>query len=117
MLAERVFDLLPETLPKYIGDLPSTADNAVALIEHDGYDNTEYFATYSTLYAPLLRIIVRHSSYATAEHWVQTICKALHRYHDDTLLSVLLVGTPVYLGRGSTKLHEFQITFKFQVKE
>lgn len=117
MVAERVYDILPSTLPKCIGDLPSTASNVVALIEHDGYNNTEYFATSNTLYAPLLRVVVRHASYEIGKQWVQMISETLHRYHDDILLSVFMVSTPVYLGRGDTKLHEFQITFKFQVKE
>lgn len=119
MIAERILALLPHTLPAVVGDLPGTAVDIVAIQEISGPGSTEYFISDSTssLFQPMVRIVVRNSSYATGQAWCDALKDTLHRYHDDTLLSVLLVGDPMYLGRSETKLHEFQSTYKIQVKE
>lgn len=116
MIADLIYDLLPSTLPKYVGDLPSGADNAVAVVEYDGYTNTEYFGT-GTVFQPILKVVVRNSSYSEGQQWCDEIKKVLHRHTDETLLSVLLVNSFMYLGRGETKLHEFQGVFKTIIKE
>lgn len=119
MIAERIYDLLPESLPKVIGDLPSTHNVVVGIIEYDGSTSTEYFGLRdsSSIYSPIVKIVVRQTSYEQGQEWIETIRGLLHRYHDDTLLSILLVGSPIYLGRNEEKLHEFQITFRVQAKE
>lgn len=119
MIAEKIYDLLPEEWPKVIGDLPATNNVAVGIMEYSGNVSTEYFGpqTGCSIVSPVLKIVVRHNSYETGQQWSEQIKQTLHRYHDDALLSVLMVGSPVYLGRSTEKLHEFQVTFSTQVKE
>lgn len=119
MVAEKIYDILPSDLPKTIGDLPSTETNAVVILEYDGATSTEFFGmkTESSLFNPIVKIVIRNSSYEEGQTWSELIKSTLHRYHDESLLSVLMVGSPIYLGRSPMKLHEFQVTFNTQVKE
>lgn len=119
MIADKIKALLPVHLPITIGDLPSPNLEAIGLLEYDGSANTEYFGARSgsTVYSPILRVVLRSSSYPTLQSWVETIKSTLHRYHDDTFLSIMLVGSPMYLGRNEQKFHEFQIVFNISVKE
>ena len=105
MIAEKLYDLLPAEWPKVIGDLPATS--------------TEYFgpADSSSVLAPIVKIVIRSLVYEQGQIWANAVKSTLHRYHDDTMLSVLLIGAPMYIGRTTEKLHEFQVTFKIQVKE
>lgn len=123
MVADDIYSVLfsgvGASWPLVIGDLPATSDTAVAINEYSGAGNTEYFGNTpaNTLLRPVVKILVRHSSYATGETWCGSIKNALHRYHSETLPSVVLVGVPMYLGRGESKLHEFQVTFKILIEE
>lgn len=117
MVSEKIYDLLPTELPKYIGDLPSAPDAVVAIMEYSSGIGTEYFGEPTSLYSPVVKIVVRTPSYETGSEWVKIIKETLHRYHDDFFLSIMIVGTPIYLGRAEMKLHEFQVTFKIQIKE
>ncbi len=119
MIAERVYELLPTEWPLVIGDLPSTSNVVVGIMEYDGATSAEYFGdkNSSSIYGPIIKIVIRHTSYAEGQQWATQIRDTLHRYHDDSILSILLVGAPIYLGRSPEKLHEFQVTFRTQVKE
>ena len=123
MTAEHIYDILHggvgASWPLTIGDLPATHDIAVCITEYDGATGTEYFGNTpgNSIFAPIIKCVVRHSSYKTGQAWSDAIAGALHRYHDNTLLSVLLIGAPMYLGRSEEKLHEFQITFQINIKE
>ena len=117
MVAEKIYDLLSEEFPKYIGDLPSAPDTVVAIMEYSSGVGTEYFGEPTSLYSPVVKIVVRTPSYKIGSEWAEQIKEKLHRYHDDFFLSIMIVGVPIYLGRDEMKLHEFQITFKTQIKE
>ena len=120
IIADIIYNLLPEDWPKVVGDLPAVRRIAVGIMEYDGATSTEYFGPNNgncSIFGPIVKIVVRHESYPIGQQWISDIKDILHRYHDDTILSMLLVGAPIYLGRNSEKLHEFQITFKTQVKE
>ena len=116
MVEKHIYDLLPATLPKVIGDLPATASNAVAIMLYNGVANLEYFQC-DTVYTPVVKIVVRNSSYDVAQQQILDIRNALHKHTDDYFMSIYMQGYPVYLGRDEQKLHEFQVVFNIQVKE
>ena len=120
MVAEKIYDLLPQNWPLVIGDLPSTSDVVVGIMEYDGATSTEYFGKASeSLFNPIVKIVIRHDTYSTGQTWSDEVKNVLHRYRNEDIgiLSCLIVGTPIYLGRNAQKLHEFQITFTISIKE
>lgn len=116
MIEQYIYDMLPSELPKYIGDLPAGAVDAVAIMLFNGSTNLEYFKC-DTIYTPVLKIVVRNSSYEVAQEHIQLVRDSLHKVTDEPFLSILMQGYPVYLGRDEQKLHEFQVVFNIQVKE
>lgn len=120
MIAEKIYDLLPQEWPLVIGDLPSTSDIVVGIMEYDGATSTEYFGrTNNSIFDPIVKIVIRHESYPIGQEWSDAVKNTLHRYHNENIgiLSCLMIGVPMYLGRNTQKLHEFQVTFKISVKE
>ncbi len=119
MVAEYIMGLLPSNWPLTIGDLPSTNVDALSILEYSGATSTEYFGStgVESLYRPIIKIAIRSTSYEQGQQWAESCKDILHRHHDDYLLSSMLVGAPIYLGRDPNKFHEFQVTFNTQVKE
>lgn len=127
MIEDLILGLLPAELVPFatIGDLPGTQRDEVCIMLYDGVANTEYFGgkSGSTVFQPIAKIVVRNQSYETAKQWVDLVQETLHRYTDASseiggpILSIFMVGSPKYLGRGTYKLHEFQVTFNIQMKE
>lgn len=128
MVAEKIYNILPSNWPLVIGDLPSTAEVVVGIMEYDGATSTEYFGTQDrfardqvakSIFNPIVKIVIRHTSYSEGQNWAEEVKGALHRYHSeyDGILSCLMVGAPMYLGRNEQKLHEFQVTFNISIKE
>ena len=120
MVAEKIYDLLPQEWPLTIGDLPSTSEVAVGIMEYDGATSTEFFgATNESLFNPIVKIVIRHTSYPEGQAWADDVKDTLHRFHNEAIgiLSILMVGVPMYLGRNEQKLHEFQVTFNISIKE
>lgn len=120
MVAEKIYDLLPQEWPRVVGDLPATNDIAVAIVEYDGAASTEFFgATNRTVFNPIVKVLIRHESYPMGQEWSEIVKDTLHRYHNEDIgiLSILMVSQPIYLGRNAQKLHEFQITFNISTKE
>lgn len=116
MLEVRLKQLLPTSIPVVIGELPSSSTDIVAMVLYNGNANTEYFGK-STVFQPVVKFVARHSSYEVMRSWIDQIQRTLHQHHDEYFLGIHLVGSPTYLGRGSTKLHEMQIVFRLEVKE
>lgn len=117
MIEEYLQDLLKSLkLPITIGDLPGSTENHISLILFGSYHNSEYMGARecTTIYNPIVRFIIRNISYDEGKTWVEKIQYALHRYHDDRIISMFLLGSPHYLGRNEQKLHEFQLTFDVQ---
>lgn len=125
-LCEHIYSLpvFPQNvIPRFVGDLPSLSDVGCGIVLLEGVSNLEYFAERehefgeSTLFKPLLRFVLRTKTYPRGSEWSDAIRECLHRYHDDFILSCVLRGSPMYLGRNSEKLHEFQLTFSTIIKE
>ena len=116
MVEQHIYDLLPAELTKVIGDLPGGSSNCIAIMLYDGPGNEEYFAM-GTIYKPVVKIVVRNQSYEEAQRQVVQIRDLLHKHKDDFFMSIMLVGYPLYLGRGEQKLHEFQVVFNITTKE
>lgn len=118
MLEKRIKALLPESISAstYIGDFPSTLQDAVAIVLFNGAGNAEYFAC-DTICAPVLKLLVRNRSYEQAQQQVDLIRKVLHKHHDDYFMSIHMRGYPMYLGKDAQKLHEFQVVFNITIKE
>lgn len=116
MLEERIKALIPKSVKSVIGDLPSTVNNVAAIRLFDGDANDEYFGM-TTVFNPIIKIIVRHSEYSTGSRWIDEIRKALDKHSDEYFDSIHQSGYPMYLGRGESKLHEFQVVFRIKVKE
>lgn len=120
MVAEKIYNLLPQEWPLVIGDLPSAENTVVGIAEYDGATSTEYFgSTSKSLFKPIVKIVIRHESYSKGQAWAEEVKNVLHRYHDESIgiQSCLMVGVPMYLGRTEQKLHEFQVTFNISIKE
>ena len=120
MVAEKIHNLLPQEWPLVIGDLPSTNEVAVGIMEYDGATSTEYFGEVNkSLFNPIVKIVIRHTSYSLGQSWADEVKNTLHRYHNEDIgiLSTLMIGIPMYLGRNEQKLHEFQVTFNISIKE
>lgn len=120
MIAENIRDILKTLgISATIGELPGTRTNACVINEYANGTNTEYFGerTGSSIFNPVAKVVVRNQSYQEGSDLIDKVAEALHRYSDEVLLSVLLVGSAFYLGRGTDQLHEFQATFNIQVKE
>lgn len=120
MVAEKIHDLLPQEWPLVIGDLPSVSDVVVGISEYDGATSTEYFGDVSnSLFNPIIKVVIRHTTYPEGQAWADEVKNVLHRYHNEDIgiLSIMMIGVPMYLGRNEQKLHEFQVTFNISVKE
>ena len=119
MIADKIKALLPADLPVTVGDLPAPNVEAIGLMEYDGAVNTEYFGprSGSSIHQPIIKVVLRSKSYETATNWVEAIKHTLHRYCDETFLSIMMTGTTMYLGKNDQKYHEFQIVFTTRIKE
>lgn len=117
MVADKIYDLLPSSLPRVVGELPGTKSNVVAIMEYPGGASTEFFGMPPSILKPIVKIVIRHQDYAAGQTWVDTVKQALNKHHDEFFMSIHMVDSPGYLGRGESELHEFQITFITTVKE
>lgn len=116
MVEQHIYDLLPSTLPKFIGDLPANIPNAVAIVLFNGAENLSYFQ-FDSVFKPIIKIVVRNRSYELAQQQVLIIKETLHKYSDEYFMSIFMQGYPMYLGKDEQKLHEFQLVFNIQLKE
>lgn len=119
MICEYLWEQIPSTVaPRFVGELPSQAEEGVALSPGEGEENIYYFSQEDTLRKPYVTCYIRTREYTKGEQFSSQVVEALDKFHDDDwILSCTLVGTPTYLGRNEDKLHEFQVVFKIIVKE
>lgn len=120
MIAETIHKVLSQHFNLVvIGDLPNTNVDCVAIMEYDSSGIVDFFggASQDTILYPLIKIVTRNKLYETGQQDIELIKELLHKYSNETVLSMTMVKSPMYLGKGPTKLHEFQITFKTIIKE
>lgn len=115
MVAEKIYDLLPADIPKVIGDITELKGDMVGIMEYDSGANTEYFG--ATLEHPVVKIVSRNQAYQDGKEWIERCASTLHKHHDDFFLSIMKVGTSIYLGQNAERMHEFQVVFNIQVEE
>lgn len=122
-LENHIRDQLPsDLLPFYIGDIPSLDEEAACIQRYDGYPSTEFFGMppesgSSSILRPLIKVGVRSKAYAVGSGMCEQVKAKLHRFHDDYILSSMIVGDTIYLGRNDYGLCEFQTSFLMDVKE
>lgn len=116
MVEKKIKNLIPESIPIVIGDLPGGTNDIAAIKLFDGAMN-EYYFKHGTVFRPVIKIVVRNQSYEQAHEWIEQIKQTLNEYTDDYFVSILLSGYPMYLGKNEQKLHEFQIVFNIRIKE
>ena len=116
MVEKRIKDLLPKSVNAVIGDLPGGTSDVAAIKLFDGAEN-EYYFQHTTVYRPVIKIVIRHRSYEQASSWICSIKAALDGHSDSYFMGIMLSGYPMYLGRDAQQLHEFQIVFNIRTKE
>lgn len=116
MIGKELQTLLPESLPVFDSDLPSTPKNVIGIIVLEGPGNLEYFGVQTT-YRPYAKVVVRNQSYEEGCRWVDIIKSSLHKKSTESLLSIFMRGYPNYLGRDERNLNVWQIVFSLQAKE
>ncbi len=118
MIADYLYNVVETDVTKIIGELNSSQTIAMAFIEQEGSSPIYFFGpAHDSIYRPTVKIVVRHTSYQSGSAEVESVLAQLDKYHDDTLLSVIAVGAPMYIGRLDNQVHEFQVTFSILSKE
>lgn len=114
MIADKVLKLLKGHVGNcVVGELPSSPNNVVAIIEYDSDYNITYFGKdVSNTQYPIVKVVCRNDSYPTGSKYIETAYTLLNKYTDNISLNLVAVGSPIYLGKGEAELHEFQVTFK-----
>jgi len=102
----------------YIGSMPSTPDNAVAIYASGGYPRD---LSGTEVEEPTFQVKVRNTSYATGETLCDTIKDLLHGQHDKTIgtggtaRKILLIqqqGDVLNLGRDENNRQMWSINFR-----
>ena len=117
-LCEYVWELIPSTVtPRFVGQMPTLSTEGVSMEDYNGGINTTYLGMPETIFKPILRFFIRTKDYTQGKSFAQAIQNALHEYTDESLLGILAVGSPGYLGKSAEKLHEFQLMYQVTLKE
>lgn len=104
-------------LAVFVGDVPSLAEEGIAVKMLEGNPNSMYFGEIPNMYEPMYQILIRARDYTVGAISAQAIKDVLDGYTDKNLQALTLVGSILYLGRSEQKMHEFQLTFTAIIKE
>jgi len=96
-------------LDMFIGVMPDSPDDCVALFETGGFKPE--LATAALVEYPTFQVMVRGSEYQSARQRIDTIYKILH---GDTSIFYLIAAqqSPAYLGTDDNGRYEFSVNFK-----
>lgn len=120
MISENIHNVLSQHFDLVvIGDLPNTNADCVAIMEYDSSGIVDFFGgtAQDFILYPLIKVVIRTRTYEAGQQGIEHVKELLHKYSDESILSMTMVKSPMYLGKGATKLHEFQVTFKTIIKE
>lgn len=104
-------------LAVFVGDVPSLAEEGIAVKMLEGNPNSVYFGEIPNMYEPMYQILIRVGDYTVGAASAQAVKDILDGYTDKNLQALTLVGSILYLGRSEQKMHEFQLTFTAIIKE
>ena len=92
-------------LAVFVGDVPSLAEEGIAVKMLEGNPNSMYFGEIPNMYEPMYQILIRARDYTVGAISAQAIKDVLDGYTDKNLQALTLVGSILYLGRSEQKMH------------
>jgi hypothetical protein len=116
-IAEKVQALLSSITKCIVGDFPSLDAEGLSVRLGAGDDPIRYLGMTTLIHRPYAILVARAASYASAEAWLTSARGILDSYHSGSILSILLLTPPLYLGKDDQKMHEFQGVYKVMMKE
>lgn len=111
-LTTEVESLLTTISNVYLGNLPDSPDNAVAIIPTGGFSRDLYFGNDSDLREPTFQIIVRNTSYATGETLCETILGLLSGKTTTRIKMIQQMSDVISLGRDQNNRPNWSINFR-----
>jgi hypothetical protein len=113
MMLTKIAALIVSLATAYIGSLPTTPDNAVAIYPTGGYDPD---LTGSKYREPTFQIRVRNTVYATGYALALSIAALLHGTTNSDFLLIAQQGDVLDMGRDASNRSEFSINFRCYYK-
>lgn len=113
-LMTEVKSLLTSISNVFIGNMPTTPDDVIAIYNTGGYPRG---LTESKLKQPTFQIRIRSASYAAGEVMCNTVADLLHGNGTTKILTIYQQGDPLDLGRDQNNRSEFSINFRCYYKQ
>lgn len=104
-------------LDVFIGEFPKAAEECVSIWLDENAGSSTFFGQAAEIVRPIIRFMVRSTSYPKANDVSKAIKITLNKFHDAELLGFSLIGTIQYLGRDPDGRHEFRQSYKSIIKE
>lgn len=111
-LTAEVASLLTTVSNVYLGNLPDSPDNAIAIIPTGGFARDLHFGNDSILREPTFQIIVRNASYATGEALCETILGLLSGKTTTNIKVIQQMSDIISLGRDQNNRPNWSINFR-----
>ena len=108
-LMTEVQTLLSGVSGLYVGYMPDTPDNAVAIYNTGGYARD---MSGSAVEEPTFQVRVRNASYAAVEIVCRTVMEKLHRKNATKLLMIQSQSAVLDLGRDDSNRPEWSMNFR-----
>lgn len=111
-LTAEVASLLTTVSNVYLGNLPDSPDNAVAIIPTGGFSRELFFGNDSDLREPTFQIIVRNTVYATGEALCETILNLLSGATTTRIKMIQQQSDVISLGRDQSNRPNWSMNFR-----